>query len=615
MLTHCDVVIIGSGIAGSFLARQLKLTCPELSVLVLEAASEIVDYKVGESTVEVSSSYMIRRLGLSTYLYQHQLLKNGLRFFFDSPEKDLPLTEMSEMGSDHFPFHPSFQLERASLERDLVPMNRKLGITVELGAKVVDLTIDASSEHTVVWEKGGERHEVRARWVADASGRRHVLQRKLGHAVTKEPRLATAAAWGRYRNVAGLDANPDLAWRARVRHTSRHLSTNHFMYDGYWIWFIPLAGDLMSVGVVYDKERIPDGPRTREEMAAFLERHRAPRELLTDAVFEDFQSYAHLAFRSDSYFSMDRWALTGEAGAFTDPFYSPGSDFIATANELITALILAERSGDREAWTTLNALANAFHTLRYESSLGLYVKQYPTFGSFEIFRLKYRLDFHNYYNLVYWPFLADKLQDPAWLTEELRFAELQLRAVRAFGEHFARMGAALEARGEYHKANRGIFLNGLDGVAQLQPKLGPALDEEYRKAELTRVYAGVFVEIVEKTLQVDGLSKHARVVRELSLPIILALKQIDEECLSRLLQRVAGKLTREVRARFPDAGVEEVRLVVDAAKKEGATGARAIRVAVTGPSQESLPKIVEHASALWEEQERPIPSPSAEAAH
>ena len=58
----------------------------------------------------------------------------------------------------------------------------------------------------MTWERGGETHEVTARWVCDASGRRHVLQRQLGHKVTKEPRLATAAAWGRYRNVAGLDA-------------------------------------------------------------------------------------------------------------------------------------------------------------------------------------------------------------------------------------------------------------------------------------------------------------------------------------------------------------------------------------------------------------------------
>jgi len=597
MAERHDVVIIGSGIAGGFLARQLKLTCPELDVLVLEAATEIVDYKVGESTVEISSSYMVRRLGLSTYLYQHQLLKNGLRFFFDSPEKDLPITAMSEMGSDHFPFHPSFQLERASLERDLVPLNQKLGIIVELGAKVVDVKIDAASEHVVTWERGGETHEVTARWVCDASGRRQVLQRQLGHKVTKEPRLATGAAWGRYRNVAGLDAAGDYAWRARVRHTSRHLSTNHFMYDGYWIWFIPLAGDLMSVGVVFDKERVEGGPRSREEMEAFIARHRAPRELLAGAVFEDFQAYAHLPFHSESYFSMDRWALTGEAGAFTDPFYSPGSDFIATANELITALIMTERAGNPEAWAQLNELANAYYRLKYESSLGLYVKQYPIFGSFEIFRLKYRLDFHNYYNLVYWPFLADKLTDPAWLKEELRFAELQLRAVRAFGEHFAHMGSTLETRGEYHAQNRGLFVNGLDGVAQLQPKLGPVLDEEYRKAQLNEVYADVFVEIIERTLGVTGLAGRPRVLRELALPVILALKEVDEACLSRLLQRIAGRLTREVREKFPEGGVEQVTLVAEAP----GGGVRKVRTVVEGAIATRQPEIAAYAETLWSE--------------
>jgi flavin-dependent dehydrogenase len=591
-----DVVVIGSGIAGAFLSRQLKLTLPELSILVLESAEAIEDYKVGESTVEVSSSYMIRRLGLSTYLYQHQLLKNGLRFFFDSPEKDLPITEMSEIGSDHFPFHPSFQLERASLERDLVPMNRALGIQIELGAKVTDLTIDPSGPHTVVWERGGERHEAKTRWVCDASGRRHVLQRKLGNKVTKEERLNTAAAWGRYRNVAGLDAVNDPAWKARVRNTSRHLSTNHFMYDGYWIWFIPLAQDLMSVGVVYDKDRISDGPRTRQEMEAFLDKHRAPRDLMKGAVFEDFRAYAHLPFHSDAYFSTDRWALTGEAGAFTDPFYSPGSDFIATANELITAMIATDRRGDSSGVAELAELANAFYRLKYESSIALYVKQYPIFGSLEIYRLKYLLDFHNYYNLVYWPFLAEKLTDRAWLKEEIGFAEYVVRAVKAFGEHFARLGEELHARGEYYATNRGLLLEALAGVRHLEKRIVPTLEPAFRKEQVDRVHAEVFARVVERMLRVPGLADRATVVNELSLPLALALKDIDETCLARLLQRVSGRLTREMRERFPDDGVENVTLEVDPP-----TGrAREVRVGIVGPTGGKRAALLDHARMLWD---------------
>ena len=82
-----DVVILGSGIAGCFLSRQLKLARPDLSILVLEASEKMTDYKVGESTVEVAANYMIRKLELGTYLYQHQLPKNGLRFFVDTEKK------------------------------------------------------------------------------------------------------------------------------------------------------------------------------------------------------------------------------------------------------------------------------------------------------------------------------------------------------------------------------------------------------------------------------------------------------------------------------------------------------------------------------------------------
>jgi hypothetical protein len=38
-------------------------------------------------------------------------------------------------------------------------------------------------------------------------------------------------------------------------------------------------------------------------------------------------------------FSARRWALTGEAGLFLDPFYSPGTDFIAISNTYITELV------------------------------------------------------------------------------------------------------------------------------------------------------------------------------------------------------------------------------------------------------------------------------------
>jgi flavin-dependent dehydrogenase len=591
-----DVVILGAGIAGGFLARHLRMIRPDLAVLVLEAAEAMTDYKVGESTVEIAGSYMIRRLNLGTYLYQHQLPKNGLRFFFDSERKDLPLPRMSEIGSDHLPFHPSFQLERARLERDLVVMNRRAGVEVELGAKVVDLRVGSGGgRHAVIYEQGGARREVSCRWLCDASGRRHLLLRALGVKVHKETRLNTAAAWARYRGVAGLDAVRDDAWRARVRYTARHLSTNHLMYDGYWIWFIPLAGDLMSVGVVYDKDRFEElglaQPRAREELVRFLDGHRAARELLAGAEMEDFQGYAHLPYHAEMYFSTDRLAVTGFAGAFTDPFYSPGSDFIATANEFIASMMLSDLDGDRAAFEEKAAAYEAYYRFKYESTLLLYAKLYPVFGCFELFRLKYLLDFNNYYNLIYWPFLAGRVTDVGWIREELRLTPLVLRALSTMADHFAALAGELRARGEYFSQNEGRWANGLTGVAQLEARVTPELDAELRRAQVDKAYGGVFAALLERRLGLKGVSDRARVVSELTLREVLALREITPRAADGLARRIADRMAKELREELPGAGIEQVLLELGGAAPQ-----------VIGPpdGSEAHAVALARAQALWD---------------
>ena len=89
-----DLTVLGGGLAGGLLARQLRLQRPDLKVLVLERSQE-TSYKVGEATVELFSNYLVRRLGLSTYLYEHHLPKNGLRFFFDTDGPGADITKMT----------------------------------------------------------------------------------------------------------------------------------------------------------------------------------------------------------------------------------------------------------------------------------------------------------------------------------------------------------------------------------------------------------------------------------------------------------------------------------------------------------------------------------------
>ena len=94
-------------------------------------------------------------------------------------------------------------------------------------------------------------------------------------------------------------------------------------------------------------------------------------------------------------YSADRWALTAEAGVFTDPFYSPGSDFIAIGNECITDLITRDARGEQIAERVEELNANYLRL--FDGFIRLYDGQYPLMGNAQVMTAKAAWD-----NATYW---------------------------------------------------------------------------------------------------------------------------------------------------------------------------------------------------------------------
>ena len=91
--------------------------------------------------------------------------------------------------------------------------------------------------------------------------------------------------------------------------------------------------------------------------------------------------------------------MTGEAGVFTDPFYSPGSDFIAMGNECIADLIAREVRGE-----DVSARVESFNQtyLRlFDAFIRLYEGQYPIMGNAQVMMAKITWD-----NACYWGITA-----------------------------------------------------------------------------------------------------------------------------------------------------------------------------------------------------------------
>ena len=107
-----DVVVIGGALAGAATATLLLRQNPGLRLLIVEK-TERLGRRVGEATVEVSAYFMGRVLGLTQYLNESHLVKQGLRFWFTNEEVK-NLSEASELGGRYQVRLPSYQLDRAT---------------------------------------------------------------------------------------------------------------------------------------------------------------------------------------------------------------------------------------------------------------------------------------------------------------------------------------------------------------------------------------------------------------------------------------------------------------------------------------------------------------------
>lgn len=477
--TPRDVVILGGGLAGLTLAMQLRQREPDLDILVLERRSEPAPdaaHKVGESTVEVGAHYFDKVVGLGDHLRERHLRKFGFRFFFSEGRRDLD--QVTEIGASRHLSVPSYQIDRGIFENFLVEEARRRGIEVIEGSMVrrIDLaesSSDPTALHRVGYTHDGVSHEVSSRWVVDACGRAGLIKRKLGLA---EPNNHAAhAIWFRIKDRIEIDRWTDnTEWRGRCDPQARWLSTNHLVGAGYWVWLIPLSSGSHSVGIVADPAIHPlDTMDTFEKAMDWFKTY---QPLLFDELdgkrhlLQDFAFFKRFSYGCKQVYSADRWALTGEAGLFLDPFYSPGSDFIAISNTYITELISMDRRGER-----LGARVQVFDQLLhsfYESTLALYQDQYPIFGDPEVLPVKVIWDYTYYWGVLAQFVFHDRLADLSSLAA-LRSELAQCQALNLAVQDFLRAWSAVS-----DKRNPAVMLDqaALPWFAELNRSLNDTLD-------------------------------------------------------------------------------------------------------------------------------------------
>lgn len=475
-----DVIVIGGALSGAATATLLLRHNPGMRLLIVEKSAKLTR-RVGEATVEISAYFMGRVLGMTHYLNENHLVKQGLRFWFKNDDVH-NVSEASELGAKYLSRIPSYQLDRSTFDEEVLRRACFAGAELIRPATVSKVELNEGGMQSLQIAHGGQTRNLKARWLVDASGLAALLARKNGwwKSNIEHP---TAAVWSRWKNVKDWDSR-ELALKypqwSRAVYGIRNTATNHVIGDGWWSWWIPLKGGDVSVGIVFD-QRLVEFPRDErkvgERLKSFLMAHPVGREILVDAEYneEDVHFRRNLAYYSEK-FAGDGFVLVGDAAAFMDPFYSPGMDWISFTTSSAANLITEQRQGKpmTERLVKYNRDFAVCHRRWFES---IYKDKYEYMGEFDLMSLAFRLDLGLYYwGVVEVPFNhgEEALFAPPFSPPSGRlFAGLMKTYNRRFAK-MARRRRRIGALGKKNKARRCLipgFMLKRSNMLQLFPML------------------------------------------------------------------------------------------------------------------------------------------------
>jgi len=323
-----DVVVIGGGPAGS--------TCSTLMAqqglhVTLFERERFPRFHIGESLIP-ETYWVLKRLDMLRKLQQsHFVKKYSVQFANAAGKLSAPFYFWDNKPHE---CSQTWQVVRSEFDQMMLENAREHGVRAHEGARVVEVLFEGDRAVGVVVQTDDDRRwTVRAKVVVDASGQTGVLQHRFGLRVW-DPVLNKSAVW--------------TYWRGAYRDAGKNEGATMVLQTADkmgWFWYIPLHGDLVSVGVVAPSKLLLRGRGTPERIyTEEVEKCPAVRQRVAGAT----RAAGYFVTKDYSYRAKQAagpgWVMIGDAYAFLDPLYSSG-------------VLLALRSGEMAADAIVDGLA------------------------------------------------------------------------------------------------------------------------------------------------------------------------------------------------------------------------------------------------------------------
>jgi flavin-dependent dehydrogenase len=325
-----DVLVIGAGPAGTVAASIVNKAGYKVRIV---EKMKFPRFVIGESLLPRCMEALDEAGFLDALKEKKFQEKGGAKFVKNGKICDYRFAEQFTKGWEW-----TWQVTRADFDKTLADTVEKMGVPIDYESTVTGIEFQGSDSITTVIDKNGNPSRIKARFIIDGSGYGRVIPKlfNLDKPSNLPPRKAL------FSHTVDLH-------RAMSDEPNRITIVVH--KPGVWIWIIPFATGITSLGYVGDPSFFNSYPGTTQEQFRSMiadepylkERFQDVELLFEPRVLESWSS------TTDRFFG-EGFVLTGNVTEFLDPVFSSGVTLATVSSQIAGKLVVEKLNGRDIDW-------------------------------------------------------------------------------------------------------------------------------------------------------------------------------------------------------------------------------------------------------------------------